>query len=85
MLALYNSVDDRFIMKLLDLLVKDSVSGIKAGMVAGMPVVGMATRNPEKTLLNAGASFVIKDFDEPKLWTALEELETKAKAVGVST
>ncbi|KAM7476208.1 hypothetical protein LguiB_023451 [Lonicera macranthoides] len=64
---------------------EDSVSGIKAGMAAGMPVVGMATRNPEKTLLNAGASFVIKDFDEPKLWSALEELETKAKAVVVAT
>ncbi|GMN25540.1 hypothetical protein TIFTF001_040744 [Ficus carica] len=48
-----------------------SVSGVKAGIAAGMPVVGLGTRNPEKLLLDAGASFVIKDFDDPKLWTAL--------------
>ncbi|PON56746.1 HAD hydrolase, subfamily IA [Parasponia andersonii] len=52
---------------------EDSASGVKAGVAAGMPVVGLGTRNPEKSLLDAGASFVIKDFDDPKLWTALEE------------
>ncbi|XP_062098668.1 haloacid dehalogenase-like hydrolase domain-containing protein Sgpp [Humulus lupulus] len=52
---------------------EDSVSGVKAGVAAGMPVVGLGTRNPEKLLLDAGASFVIKDFDDPKLWTALED------------
>ncbi|PON87556.1 HAD hydrolase, subfamily IA [Trema orientale] len=50
---------------------EDSVSGVKAGVAAGVPVVGLGTRNPEKSLLDAGASFVIKDFDDPKLWTAL--------------
>lgn len=64
---------------------EDSVSGIKAGSAAGMPVVGLATRNPEDLLLKAGATFVIKDFDDPKLWTALEELETEAGAIGVTT
>lgn len=54
---------------------EDSVSGIKAGIGAGMPVVGLATRNPEELLLEAGAVFAIKDFDDPKLWNALEELE----------
>ena len=33
------------------LVVKDSVSGVKAGVAAGMPVVGLGTRNPEKSLL----------------------------------
>ncbi|KAH7525275.1 hypothetical protein FEM48_Zijuj06G0207700 [Ziziphus jujuba var. spinosa] len=57
---------------------EDSVSGVKAGVAAGMPVVGLGTRNPEKLLLDAGASFVIKDFDDPKVWTSLEDLlETK--------
>lgn len=51
--------------------VKDSVSGVKAGVAAGMPVVGVASRNPEQYLLDAGASFVIKDFNDPKLWSAL--------------
>ncbi|KAI8545542.1 hypothetical protein RHMOL_Rhmol07G0047800 [Rhododendron molle] len=58
---------------------EDSVSGIKAGVGAGMPVVGLATRNPEELLLEAGAIFVIKDFDDPKLWSALKELENKAE------
>lgn len=56
---------------------EDSVSGIKAGVAAGMPVVGVASRNPEKLLSEAGAAFVIKDFNDVKLWAALEELENK--------
>ncbi|XP_050122034.1 haloacid dehalogenase-like hydrolase domain-containing protein Sgpp isoform X2 [Malus sylvestris] len=56
---------------------EDSVLGVKAGVAAGMPVVGLGTRNPEEALINAGASFVIKDFDDPKLWEALEEIVKK--------
>ncbi|KAL6323487.1 hypothetical protein AAG906_039060 [Vitis piasezkii] len=56
---------------------EDSVSGVKAGVAAGMPVVGLAKRNPEKLLAAAGASFVIDDFDDPKLWGVLEELQRK--------
>ena len=41
-------------------------------------MVGLGTRNPESLLLDAGASFVIKDFGDPKLWEALEELEKRA-------
>ncbi|GAV87679.1 LOW QUALITY PROTEIN: HAD_2 domain-containing protein, partial [Cephalotus follicularis] len=52
---------------------KDSVPVIKAGMEAGMPAVGLGTR---RLLTEAGAIFVIKDFEDPKLWTALGELET---------
>lgn len=33
-----------------------------------MAAVGMATRNPEQMLLGAGASLVIKDHNDPKLW-----------------
>ncbi|XP_050386145.1 haloacid dehalogenase-like hydrolase domain-containing protein Sgpp [Argentina anserina] len=57
---------------------EDSASGVKAGVAAGMPVVGLGTRNPESLLLDAGASFVIKDFGDSKLWEALEELENRA-------
>ncbi|CAL9064860.1 unnamed protein product [Musa banksii] len=53
---------------------EDSASGIKAGVAAGMPVFGLTTRNPEKSLLEAGASFLIKDYEDPKLWMSLEEL-----------
>ncbi|XP_074573424.1 haloacid dehalogenase-like hydrolase domain-containing protein Sgpp [Curcuma longa] len=54
---------------------EDSASGIKAGVAAGMPVIGLTTRNPEKSLEEAGATFLIKDYEDPKLWKALEELE----------
>lgn len=56
---------------------EDSVSGIKAGVAAGMPVVGVSTRNPGQSLLNAGATFIINDYEDPKLWKALEELDEK--------
>uniref|UniRef100_A0A5B7C3Q3 Haloacid dehalogenase-like hydrolase domain-containing protein Sgpp n=1 Tax=Davidia involucrata TaxID=16924 RepID=A0A5B7C3Q3_DAVIN len=64
---------------------EDSVSGIKAGVAAGMPVVGLALRNPEKLLAEAGATLVIKDFNDPKLWIALEELENKTEVTTVTT
>ncbi|XP_042510789.1 haloacid dehalogenase-like hydrolase domain-containing protein Sgpp [Macadamia integrifolia] len=54
---------------------EDSASGIKAGVAAEMPVVGITTRNPERILNEAGATFLIKDYSDPKLWSALEELD----------
>ncbi|KAI7987056.1 Haloacid dehalogenase-like hydrolase domain-containing protein Sgpp [Camellia lanceoleosa] len=56
----------------------DSVSGIKAGVAAGMPVVGLKTRNPEHLLMEAKLALLIKDYEDPKLWAALEELDRKA-------
>ncbi|XP_062073776.1 haloacid dehalogenase-like hydrolase domain-containing protein Sgpp [Humulus lupulus] len=56
---------------------EDSVSGIKAGVAAGMPVVGITTRNPEQLLMEAEPTFTIKDFADPKLWEALDELDKK--------
>ncbi|XP_047945876.1 haloacid dehalogenase-like hydrolase domain-containing protein Sgpp [Salvia hispanica] len=63
---------------------EDSVSGIKAGMAAGMPVVGLALRNPESMLTGAGAAMVIKDYTETKLWTALEEISKKKEELKVT-
>ncbi|XP_077242934.1 haloacid dehalogenase-like hydrolase (HAD) superfamily protein isoform X1 [Tasmannia lanceolata] len=63
---------------------EDSVSGIKAGVAAGMPVVGLPTRNPGHLLMEAGANFLIKDYDDPKLWTALEELDSLAAGTMVT-
>ncbi|KAL5551231.1 hypothetical protein UlMin_001407 [Ulmus minor] len=57
---------------------EDSVSGIKAGVAAGMPVVGLTTRNPEHLLMEAKPIFLIKDYEDSKLWAALEELDKKA-------
>ncbi|KAL1562072.1 haloacid dehalogenase-like hydrolase domain-containing protein Sgpp [Salvia divinorum] len=59
---------------------EDSVSGIKAGM----PVVGLALRNPESMLTEAGAAMVIKDYTETKLWTALEEIAKKKEELKVT-
>lgn len=59
---------------------QDSVSGIKAGVAAGLPVVGLTTRNPEHVLLETNPTFLIKDYDDPKLWAALEELDKNKDA-----
>lgn len=60
---------------------EDSVSGIKAGVAAGLPVVGLTTGNPEHALMEANPTFLLKDYNDPKLWAALEELESAGKAV----
>ncbi|KAF5735095.1 haloacid dehalogenase-like hydrolase domain-containing protein Sgpp [Tripterygium wilfordii] len=61
---------------------EDSFSGITAGVAAGMPVVGLSTRNPENLLMEAKPTLLIKDYEDPKLWAALEELDKKG---GVET
>ncbi|XP_050230703.1 haloacid dehalogenase-like hydrolase domain-containing protein Sgpp [Mercurialis annua] len=63
---------------------EDSVSGIKAGVAAGMPVIGLSTRNPEHLLMEAKPTFLIKNYEDRKLWTALEELD-KSVGAGVPT
>ncbi|XWS62088.1 hypothetical protein CRYUN_Cryun07bG0181200 [Craigia yunnanensis] len=63
-------------LKALEVL-KDSVSGIRAGVAAGMPVVGLTTRNPENLLMEADPTILIKDYEDPKLWAGLEELDKK--------
>ncbi|XP_031482159.1 haloacid dehalogenase-like hydrolase domain-containing protein Sgpp [Nymphaea colorata] len=55
---------------------EDSSWGIKAGVAAGLPVVGLTTSKPEQKLLDAGASLVIKDFEDSQLWKILEGIET---------
>ncbi|XP_031377591.1 haloacid dehalogenase-like hydrolase domain-containing protein Sgpp isoform X2 [Punica granatum] len=60
------------------IIFEDSVSGIKAGVAAGMPVIGLTTRNPEHILMQAKPTFLIKTYDDPKLWAALEELDKKS-------
>lgn len=77
-----------FIFTIIDgnlLLLQDSVSGIKAGVAAGMPVVGLMTRNPEHLLMEAKPAFLIKNYEDPKLWAALEELDRLAGVAPAST
>uniref|UniRef100_A0A453QD66 Haloacid dehalogenase-like hydrolase domain-containing protein Sgpp n=1 Tax=Aegilops tauschii subsp. strangulata TaxID=200361 RepID=A0A453QD66_AEGTS len=64
---------------------EDSASGTRAGVAAGMPVVAVSTRNPEKSLQEAGAALIISDYEDQKLWNALEEInreEAKLKNGG---
>ncbi|KAA3469187.1 haloacid dehalogenase-like hydrolase domain-containing protein Sgpp [Gossypium australe] len=56
---------------------EDSVSGIKAGVAAGMLVVGLTIRNFESVLMEANPAILIKDYEDPKLWEALEELDKR--------
>lgn len=56
---------------------QDSVSGIKAGVAAGVPVIGLTNRNPEQLLMQAKPTLLIKNYDDPKLWAALEELDSE--------
>ncbi|CAI9102116.1 OLC1v1000327C1 [Oldenlandia corymbosa var. corymbosa] len=58
---------------------EDSISGIKAGVSAGMPVVGVASRNPETLLMATGATLVIRDFEDSNLWGALADLEARTR------
>lgn len=51
---------------------EDSPSGLKAAVAAGLAVVGLTTRNPGQELIDAGATFLIKDFEDCDLWNALE-------------
>ncbi|CAN1256953.1 Haloacid dehalogenase-like hydrolase domain-containing protein Sgpp, partial [Linum perenne] len=54
---------------------EDSVSGIKAGVAAGLPVIGISMRNPEDMLMTAKPTFLIKNYSDPKLWEALDEVD----------
>ncbi|KAL3743364.1 hypothetical protein ACJRO7_018633 [Eucalyptus globulus] len=57
------------------IIFEDSVSGIKAGVAAGVATIGVMTRNPEHQLREEKPIFLIKNYDDPKLWAALEALE----------
>ncbi|KAK4493177.1 hypothetical protein RD792_017965 [Penstemon davidsonii] len=64
---------------------EDSTSGIKAGVAAGMPVVALSTRNPEHLLSEAGATIIIEDFADKKLWTQLEDIVKKTEPAKPTT
>eukprot|EP00584_Thalassiosira_punctigera_P007965 CAMPEP_0172540066 /NCGR_PEP_ID=MMETSP1067-20121228/11141_1 /TAXON_ID=265564 ORGANISM="Thalassiosira punctigera, Strain Tpunct2005C2" /NCGR_SAMPLE_ID=MMETSP1067 /ASSEMBLY_ACC=CAM_ASM_000444 /LENGTH=248 /DNA_ID=CAMNT_0013325849 /DNA_START=20 /DNA_END=766 /DNA_ORIENTATION=+ len=51
---------------------EDSPSGARAGVAAGAFVVGILSGQEEDTLLEAGCSLVIDNFDDDRLWEYLE-------------
>jgi len=52
---------------------EDSPAGLGAAVAAGLPVVGITTGNPGPALVAAGAAFLIKDYEDPALWSQLEK------------
>ncbi|CAN6844132.1 unnamed protein product, partial [Brassica oleracea] len=62
------------------LVFEDSVSGIKAGVEAGMPVVGLTTGNPASVLVQAKPAFLIENYADTKLWGVLDELDNKGSS-----
>ncbi|KAK8614186.1 hypothetical protein V6N13_122557 [Hibiscus sabdariffa] len=63
------------------LVCEDSLPGIKAGVAAGMPVVGLTTTYPENLLREANPTILIKDYEDPKLWDYLEQLDREREEV----
>jgi HAD superfamily hydrolase (TIGR01509 family) len=59
---------------------EDSVSGIKAGVAAGLPVIGLTTGNPASVLMQAKPAFLIENYADPKLLAVLEELDNKKRS-----
>ncbi|CAN6202829.1 unnamed protein product [Urochloa humidicola] len=58
------------------LVFEDSTTGVQAGVAAGMPVIAIADESREGKLLGVGASLVIRDYKDPKLWAELDKLGT---------
>jgi len=65
--------------------VQDSPSGVKAGVAAGSPTVGLLTGHPSAILTASGASLLIKDYNDPVLWEALGEPCPKSGSQSCST
>ncbi|KAL6861661.1 hypothetical protein ACP4OV_017361 [Aristida adscensionis] len=59
---------------------EDSSTGVQSGVAAGMPVVAIADESREGKLVALGAALVIRDYQDPKLWEVLDNLDTAAAA-----
>jgi HAD superfamily hydrolase (TIGR01509 family) len=57
---------------------EDSVVGVQAGVAAGMPVVAIAAESREARVVAAGAALVVRDYQDAKLWAALDGLDAAA-------
>jgi HAD superfamily hydrolase (TIGR01509 family) len=53
---------------------EDSVPGLTAAVQAGIFTVGLATSQSPQALLDAGASLVIDDFSDPRLWQVIARM-----------
>lgn len=51
---------------------EDSVPGVTAAVAAGLYTIGLATSQTPQALLQAGASLVIDNFEDARLWEQIE-------------
>ena len=51
---------------------EDSAPGIRAAAAAGLTVVGLTTSLDEAALIQAGASFAVSDFTDPRIFALAE-------------
>lgn len=58
----------------LSLAFEDSPSGIISACSAGLTVFAIKTDLPEESLREAGANYIISDFDDPILWDTLQKM-----------
>ncbi|HEK1768232.1 TPA: HAD-IA family hydrolase [Pseudomonas putida] len=54
---------------------EDSLPGVKAAVDAGIFTVALATTQPAERLLQAGAQLVIEDYNDPRLWALIEQMQ----------
>jgi HAD superfamily hydrolase (TIGR01509 family) len=52
---------------------EDSPSGIRAAVGAGIFTIGVASTHPPESLVEAGATMVIKDFTSDNLWQFIDQ------------
>ena len=60
---------------------EDSAAGIRSAVGAGIYTVGITSSNLAEDLLDAGANMIVEDFNDPQLWTLLNE---KTKAINTN-
>ncbi|MNJ63721.1 putative phosphatase [compost metagenome] len=54
---------------------EDSLPGVAAASGAGIFTVGVATTQAPERLLAAGAKLVVRDFNDPALWTLIGSMQ----------
>ena len=52
---------------------EDSTTGIASAVAAGIYTIGVTSTHSSETLLNAGASMTLDDFNNDRLWLLLEK------------
>jgi HAD superfamily hydrolase (TIGR01509 family) len=58
---------------------EDSHAGVRAAAAAGVATFGMLTSLPEAALREAGAFAMLRDFNDPVLWTELARRDARVR------